>query len=124
MNVASTTSTTTTAAEATAAVEQAAALTVYVSCPSCGIHGRSGFTFHCFHNCKALRDLSESGMVQVAGSHGGGSEDSPPLCVQQSPPHTAFLTDSIQCSSNLAEPVFQFSVMAAPQSAVGDLVLP
>ena len=46
------------------------------------------------------------------------------ITVQQSPPHTAFLTDSIEWSDDLVELVFLVLVMAAPQSTVADLVLP
>ena len=39
-------------------------------------------------------------------------------------PHTIFEVDSIEPSADLVEPVFQVWVMATPQSADGDLVLP
>ena len=39
-------------------------------------------------------------------------------------PHTNFPADSIERSADLMEPVFQVRVMAASQSADGDLVLP
>ena len=48
----------------------------------------------------------------------------PPLRVLLSPPNTAFPADSIERSTDLVEPVFQVRVMAAPQSADGDFVLP
>ena len=38
-------------------VEQAAALTAYVSCHGCEIHGRSGFAFHSSHNTNILSRL-------------------------------------------------------------------
>ena len=61
------------------------------------------------------------GWLQSGRVQDGGFEDTPPLCVQQSQPHTA---DSIEHSADLVEPVFQVLVMASPQSADGDLVLP
>ena len=96
-----------------------------MSCPGCEIPGRSGFTFHGSHNSKALRGCwSQSGSVQVAGSLRGGSEDTPPLHIQESPSLAAFSTDSIDCSADLVESVFRVWVMDATQSADGDLVLP
>ena len=53
------------------------AATVLVSCPGCEIIGRSGFAFHSSHNSKSLRAWLPSGMVQVAGLQGDGSEDIP-----------------------------------------------
>ena len=50
--------------------------------------------------------------------------DTPPLRVQQFPPHTAFLADSIGALPYLVEPVFPVRVMAAPQSTDGHLSLP
>ena len=47
-----------------------------------------------------------------------------PLRVQLSPLHTAFPADIIERSANLVASLFQVWVMAAPQSADGDLILP
>ena len=66
---------------------------------------------------------SQLGRIRLVGLQVGGFEGTPPLCVQMSPPHTAFPADSIERSADLVEPGCHVQVMAAPQSADGDLVL-
>ena len=65
---------------------------------------------------------SQSVRVLVVRLISGGFVDTPSLRVQLSPPRTAFPTDNIKRSSNLVETVFQVRLMAASQSADGDLV--
>ena len=70
------------------------------------------------HNSKALRGLSQLGRVRLVGLHGGELEGTHLHL------HTAFPADSIERSTDLVEPVIQDRLMANPQSADGDVVLP